>query len=153
MNSIRAKCAAMAIAIPGAVAAVSAPCQAQTVTKTADLVFGKIVRGSSNGTLSVSTAGARTCPAPLTCMGAVSAARFTITGTNNRDVSISVSPSVTLTASGGATMTATLTNSPTQLRLKNASTNAFTVGGSLTISGTQTAGSYTGTFTVTVNYL
>lgn len=152
MSSSRAKCAAMAIVACGTVAATPAPCSAQTVTKVANLVFGKIVRGASSGTISISTAGARTCPAPLTCYGSVSAAQFTIAGTNNRDVSISVSPSVTLTASGGGTMTASLTNSATRLRIRSNSTNAFAVGGSLTINGSQAAGNYTGTFTVTVNY-
>jgi Mat/Ecp fimbriae major subunit len=120
-----------------------------TVTKTADLDFGTIAVGTSGATVAVSTAGARTCGTGLVCSGATSAAAFTVSGVTGQTVSVSLPGSVSLT-SGANTMSATLTSSAASIVLDG--TDAFTVGGTLTVSGTQAAGNYSGLFTATVNY-
>lgn len=119
------------------------------VTKTSDLEFGVIANGTSGGTVTVSTAGARTCGAGLVCSGAVTAAGFGVVGVTAQTVGISVPANVTLNG-GGSSMTATLSASDATIVLDG--TDAFTVGGVLTVGAAQASGAYTGTFTVTVNY-
>lgn len=114
-----------------------------------DLDFGAIVPGASNGTVTISSVGGRTCTAALTCSGATSAAGFTISGASGETVLISSAANVTL-ANGGSTMTATLSPSINSLVLDG--TDGFTVGGMLTVPSSIAAGSYSGQFNVTVNY-
>ena len=121
-----------------------------TVTKTADLDFGTIITSGTAATVTVSSAGARTCGGTLTCTNAVSAAAFGITGTTGAVVTLAADPSVTLNAAGGLTMTATLATSAATKTL--AGSDTFTVGGVLSVGATQGDGSYSGTFNVTVNY-
>lgn len=123
-----------------------------TVTNTSDLDFGTVVAGASAASLDVSTAGARTCGAGMTCTGTVSAANFNITGTVAAVVTISGDNSVSL-SNGTDTMSASLTRSATTLTLAAGAVNgAFTVGGSLGVAANQADGAYTGTFNVSVDY-
>lgn len=68
------------------------------------------------------------------------------------NVGVTVPGSVTLTETGGATMSATLNSSAASLTLAGTAADAFSVGGTLNVGGSQAAGAYAGTFTVTVNY-
>lgn len=120
-----------------------------TVTRTADLDFGTIVTGAAASTVVISSAGARTCGAGLTCTGTVSAANFNIVGTVASVVTTSVGGTVTLT-SGANNMSATLAGSGATLTLDG--TDDYTVGGTLNVGANQADGVYTGTFTATVNY-
>ncbi|QJQ31853.1 DUF4402 domain-containing protein [Sphingomonas lacunae] len=123
-----------------------------TVANTSDLDFGTVVAGTSAANLDVSTAGARTCGAGMTCTGTVSAANFNITGTVASVVTISGDNSVSL-SNGTDTMTASLTRSASTLTLAAGAVNgSFTVGGSLGVDANQADGSYTGTFNVSVDY-
>ena len=126
--------------------------QQVTVTNTSDLQFGTVAIGTGGGTVTVSTAGARSCGTTLVCSGATTAAGFSVAGATGMAVGISVPGSVTLTEVGGASMAATLNASASSLTLAGTSADAFTVGGSLNVGGTQAAGAYAGTFTVTVAY-
>jgi Mat/Ecp fimbriae major subunit len=121
-----------------------------TVTKTADLDFGTIVTGAAASTVVISPAGVRTCGVGLVCTNAVTAAGFGIVGTVGQVVTIASDPTVTL-ASGANNMSATLLTSAATRTLTG--TDAFTVGGTLAVGANQADGAYTGTFTVTVNYL
>jgi hypothetical protein len=122
-----------------------------TVTKNTDLDFGTIVVGTTAGTATVSTAGARTCTAALVCTGGtVSAANFSVSGTSGAVVTVATPASVSL-ASGANNMSASLTSSAATVTLTGG-TGTFNVGGVLSVGASQAAGNYVGTFTVTVDY-
>lgn len=127
-------------------------CAAQTITKVSDLSFGKIVRGTTNSVFRLATSGIVTCNGTLICLGSTSVAVFNISGTNNTSVTISVAPSTILTAANGSTLATTLLLSRTSLVVRKNNTNTFKVGGTFSVSPTQPAGAYAGTFMVTVNY-
>lgn len=124
-----------------------------TITKNADMDFGTIVTSAAASTVAVDAQGARTCGAGLTCSQTSSAAKFTVTGTNNAIVTVSAPATVTL-ASGTNTMTASLSVAPT-LNLGNTgnSGTSLTFGGTLNVGANQADGVYASPdFTVTVNY-
>ncbi len=126
--------------------------QQVTVTNTSDLQFGTVAIGTGGGAVTVATGGGRTCATTLVCSGATTSAGFSVSGATGMNVGISVPGSVTLTETGGATMSAALASSATSLTLLGTAADAFRVGGTLNVGGTQAAGAYAGTFTVTVNY-
>ncbi len=122
------------------------------VTKTSDLDFGVIAVGTSGGNVLVDSASARTCTGGLVCSGTTTAAGFSVTGVTGQTVGISVPANVTLN-SGTNSMSASLDASASSLVISaTATANTFKVGGDLTVSATQAAGAYVGTFTATVNY-
>lgn len=124
-----------------------------TIVKVSDIDFGTIVTGTAASTVVVDAAGARTCGTGLTCTAAASAAKFTVTGSNNTAITVTVPATVTL-AGGGGTMVATLA-APTTLTLDNSGStgNALNFGGSLAVGANQADGVYTSpNFAVTVNY-
>src|SRR6218665_1052074 len=82
-----------------------------TLTNTSDLQYATIISGATASTVAVSTAGARTCGANLTCTGTSTAANFNVAGTDGAVVLVGGDSSVTLNGSLGGTMTSTLTYS------------------------------------------
>ncbi len=125
--------------------------QQVTVTNTSDLQFGTVAIGTGGGAVTVATGGGRTCATTLVCSGATTAAGFSVAGATGMNVGVTVPGSVTLTETGGATMSATLNSSAASLTLAGTAADAFSVGGTLNVGGSQAAGAYAGTFTVTVN--
>lgn len=126
-----------------------------TLTNTSDLQFATIISGATASTVAVSTAGAATCGAGLTCTGTTTAANFNIQGTNNAVVLVGGDTSVTLNGSLGGTMTAALSYSATSVTLTNGPGTvggSFQVGGTLSVGANQASGDYSGTFEVTANY-
>lgn len=155
----------LAVALAGGVA-LAAPAEAQsatggvsvrilqaiTVTKTFDLNFGRVVAGTTSGTVAIAEDGTRTCAAALRCLGGTSAGAFAVTGTAGEVVTVSVdTPSITLTNGAGATMAVTLASTTRTLTLTGGN-GSFRVSGTLTVGARQTGGDYTGQFTVSVNY-
>ena len=128
------------------------------LTKLGDLDLGSVTLGPggwSNATIALSQAGALSCASPnITCTGATTVAQYTVQGSNQQAVRISA-PNVTLVNQSDATQTLTLvTDAPATVLLTNSGfpgTN-FSVGGSVTINSTTQAGTYVGTFNVTVDY-
>jgi spore coat protein U-like protein len=123
-----------------------------------DLDFGSITiaLGSwSNATVSLSQAGVLTCAnANLTCTGAVKPAKYNVQGSNNQTVRISA-PNVVMRNQADPTKTLTLvTNAPATIALTSSGIpgNDFAIGGSITLNSTTPAGTYVGTFNVTVDY-
>lgn len=114
-----------------------------------DLNFGTIITGASASTVAVNTSGVATCGTGLVCSGTTTAAGFTIDGTSGATVDISVDSSVTLTGPSG-TMSAALASSASTLVLDG--TDAFAVGGTLSVGANQADGAYVGTFNVSVDY-
>ncbi|MEY4502405.1 MAG: hypothetical protein RIS52_2295 [Pseudomonadota bacterium] len=140
-----------------------------TIIKQSDLVFGNLIAGPTAGSVTISTAGARTVTGGTLASGGVfNAAEFAGSGARNQQVIISFgAPTIVLTRAGGLqTMTvSSFTINPvvgsglTQLGASgrhriNATTGLFTfsVGAKLAVGANQTGGNYSGTFTVTVNY-
>ncbi len=136
--------------------------RAITISKTADMAFGKIVRPSTgSGTVSLTAAGVRTVtgtgtfalPSP-----SPTAAAFSVNGEGGQAITVSIPTSfpmisgansltVTTASTGGGVQT--LNNS-----LGNGGTppTAITVGGSFPFSSTTPTGTYSGTISVTVQY-
>lgn len=126
--------------------------KAITVTQKNDLDFGTIVSGVAAATVALTPASARTCGVGLVCAGTAVAAKFEIGGTAAQLVNISTSDAI-LTSTGNPSMPASLTVSVGTMTLAGvAATDAFTVGGTLSVGANQAQGVYSGSFTVTVNY-
>ena len=121
-----------------------------TVSNSTDLQFGTIVTGAAASTVTVSTAGVRSCGAGLVCTGTTTAAAFTIGGTTGQVTTVSVPATVTLN-SGANSMTATLNSSAATVTMV-ANAGAFTVGGVLSVGASQADGDYVGSFVATVDY-
>lgn len=125
------------------------------------LEFGGIVPdGSASGTVVITTAGVRnlTTVTGVTASTAPTAASYTVTGTGLVPYTITIPTAsfniTNTTGSGAETMAVTAMNSSGGLSHTFASdgTDAFTVGGTLTVGAAQEPGLYTGTFDVTVEY-
>lgn len=123
-----------------------------------DLGFGFVVASATAGTAVIGTDDARSCTAGTTCVngGTVSAADFTVSGQANYTYAITL-PSSTTLSDGEATPTTmtvdSFTSSPaTTGTLDAAGSQALKVGATLQVAANQRADSYTGTFTVTVEY-
>jgi hypothetical protein len=123
-----------------------------------NLDLGTITLGPgtwSNATVSVSKSGVFSCSnSNVTCTGATLPAQYNVEGSNNQTVHINA-PNVTLVNQSDATQTLTLVvDAPATVVLTNSGppgTN-FNIGGAITVSSTTVAGTYAGTFNVTVNY-
>ena len=139
-----------------------------TFFKVNDLQFGRIIAGTTAGTVVVAPTGTRTATggARLASGTSSQAASFAGKGAFAQLVAISITNStVTLTrAGGGATMTmdtfiigstptAQLTTTPLTFTIGNATgIFQFPVGATLRVGANQAPGVYTGTFTVTLQY-
>ena len=137
-----------------------------TLIKTDDLDFGTLVSGPTGGTAAVSpVTNARTTSGGVTPVG-TAAQRAVFQGTGGiLLITVTGDNSVTLTrAGGGGTMTASLVRAITTsgggitilgsaATLLPSGVQTYYVGGTLTVPANQPAGDYSGTFTLTVNYL
>ena len=148
---------------PACAATVMAQVTAQNVkplvlTKLGDLDLGSVTLGTglwSNATVSLSQAGVLSCASTnITCTGATTVAQYNVQGSNQQTVRISA-PNVTMVNQSDSTQTLTLvTDAPASLVLTNSGFPGvnFSIGGSVTISSSTQAGTYVGTFNVTVDY-
>jgi spore coat protein U-like protein len=149
--------------MPAAAATQSASVTANAVkplviSKLQDLDFGSVTLGPgtwSNASVSLSQSGAFSCiSANVVCSGVTSVAQYNVQGSNKQTVRISA-PNVTLVNQSDPTKTLTLvTDAPATILLTSSGipgTN-FSIGGSVTLSSTTAAGTYSGTFNVTVDY-
>jgi hypothetical protein len=92
--------------------------------------------------------------ANLVCSGATIVAQYNLQGSNQQTVRISA-PNVTLTNQSDSSRTLTLvTDAPATVYLTNSGAPGvnFSIGGSITLNSTTAAGTYVGTFNVTVDY-
>ena len=169
-----------ACALPTAIV-VGAPAHAQTAAsgdaeaivlrplsffKVNDLDFGSIIASNAAGTVRIAPDGSRSASGGATLAGGGGEpARFAGLGSYNRQVNISLSSnSIWITGPGqrmrvrdfeiGSTPTAILSTSPTRFRIATPLGNYnFPVGATLEINANQAPGDYSGTFTITLNYL
>ena len=118
-----------------------------------DLDFGRIIGNSAGGTITITTAGARTTDnddllAPSTTLQAAS---FEVTAANTYNYSVTI-PGINLTGAGDAmpvSFESSLGNSGV---VGTGAVQTLNVGGELTVNGGQAEGNYTGTISVTVAY-
>lgn len=134
--------------------------------KVNDLDFGDIIASGTAGTVRLYPDGSRTATGGATLAGNDGEpARFAGLGSYNRQVSISLgSNSIWITGPGqrmrvrnfeiGSTPTAILSTAPTRFRIASPLGNYnFPVGATLDVNANQAPGDYSGTFTITLNYL
>lgn len=134
--------------------------QAVSITKNADLNFGKIIADpTAAGQVAIQTDGTRTIAAGNVVLfdteSEHQAASFTASGTAGRTYSLSLpaNESVSLTGpSGSDPMTITGFVHSATGTLNASGEETFNVGGTLNVGANQAPGQYTGTFTVTAAY-
>ncbi len=124
-----------------------------SISASGDMDFGTMVTTGTAGTVTVTPAGARSSVNVDLLGGVPSAASFDVTGEGNANYSITFPSSATLT-SGANTMTIdTFTDDAgASPKLPPGGSETFNVGATLNVGATQAAGTYSCTFSVTVNY-
>lgn len=117
----------------------------------AALAFGSFTTGTG-GTVAVTAAGVGSVTGDVTFVtgSANSADAFTVAGDPGRSYSISTGAGSV--SDGTNSMSFTTTPSATSASLDASGAGSFTVGGTLTVAGTEPAGNYTGSYTATVAY-
>lgn len=155
MKTITKITAALAATVLGAQAAQAATANGTAsatvigplaVSQTTPMNFGSFSPSATAGT--VTSGGITTGGVAVVSAG--SNALFTATGNPNSNFSISVPASISMT-SGVNSMTNTLT-AQTVSALDNTGRRDFNVLGTLAVAANQPSGTYTGSYTVTVNY-
>lgn len=168
-----------ALSVPVAVqAAETAPVTASTVlvedlsiAKAADMDFGNVIIATGGGTIVMTPTATPTCTVTggIIKSGVCQPAEFIGAGRVNRQVRVRIPPSgrMTVTNPGGATMridnmdingspdTTVIRENVRSFRLRVLNPSGlfyFRVGGRLNVGATQAQGTYTGTFTVDVQY-
>jgi hypothetical protein len=136
--------------------------QPLTMTKDADLRFGSIVKPSTNGSVAISTAGARSFTDGVQALSAgdtPQAARFTVAGVGGGTLSIQIPPSVVLSSGTHALLVTTTSNLTGSLAAQvlsgspeKAGTLEVRVGGSVALTSSTEPGTYTGVLTVSAAY-
>ena len=124
-----------------------------SISSSGDMDFGTLAADDTAGTVTVTPAGARSSVNVYLFGGFPTAASFDVTGRVGQAYSITFPSNATLT-SGANTMTMdTFTHdaggSP---QLSGSGSDTFNVGATLNVGASQAAGTYSGTFSVTVNY-
>ncbi len=124
-----------------------------SISASGNMDFGTMVTTGTAGTVTVTPAGARSSVNVDLLGGLPSAASFDVTGKGNANYSITLPSSATL-SSGANTMTIdTFTDDAgASPKLTAGGSETFNVGATLNVGATQAAGTYSGTFAVTVNY-
>jgi hypothetical protein len=130
-----------------------------------NLDFGTLIPGTVAGTVVMAPTGVRTANNGIVLVGAGhSPASFAGQGTNNQRVDVSLgSNSIFITGPGapmrvrdfiiGSTPTAVLTTAPRRFRINSATgIFSFPIGATLEVGANQAQGTYTGTWSITLNY-
>jgi hypothetical protein len=128
------------------------------LSKVQDLDLGSVTLGPgiwNNATITLTQAGVFSCTnANLVCSGTTQVATYNVQGSNQQSVHISA-PNVTLVNQNDSSQTLTLvTDAPATVTLQNSGFPGtdFSLGGSVTLNSSTPAGTYVGTFNVTVDY-
>jgi Mat/Ecp fimbriae major subunit len=121
-----------------------------TLAQTAGLDFGVVAAGGAAGSVTLTPASdVRTCTG-VACVGAANRGAFSVVGANGYTVVITVAPTTTLTGTGSPMSLSLLSSTPTVIA--SGLPQTFHVGGTLAVGAAQTAGSYTGTYSVSAEY-
>lgn len=137
--------------------------QPVTVTKTSDLIFGRVVRpATGSDTISITNAsdvvtatGGTAFPIATTGV-TTSRAKFTVAGEGGQTVSITVPATFSMSGPGTA-LVVTLSGDKTASQslggtLGTSSSIVVNVGGSFALASTEATGAYSGSFTVSAAY-
>ncbi len=126
-----------------------------SISAVGDMDFGTMSPTGTAGTVTVTPAGVRTSVNVDLFGGTPAAASFDVTGDPGANYSITLPSSATLT-SGGDTMTVgpvpPFTDDAGVTPTLVGGSDTFNVGATLNVGANQAAGTYSGTFSVTVNY-
>ena len=129
-----------------------------SISKTADMNFGNVATNGAVGTVVLAPAGTRTPGGGVTLpanVGTVTAASFTVSGSDSYTYAITLPASVVIT-SGSDNMTVdNFTSTPSVTGTLTSGTQVINVGATLNLVASQAEGAYTSSiapFTVTVNY-
>ena len=127
-------------------------CSSIGISNTQSLKFGTFAT-STSGNVVISTSGNRSSSGGVLLLGGTyQSASFNVTGTANCSYSISL-PSSTSMSNGSQSMTInSFTKNPSNGSLNSSGYQNLDVGATLQASSGQQEGSYSGSFTVTVNY-
>lgn len=143
---------------------------ALVLTNTTALDFGAMVVSGAGGNVVLGPTNTLTCTDPdIVCSGTTSVAAFTVEGTANRAVTINLPagainlrhPNYNAGVSTGehtielTAFTSSATNATTgdpEVTLDGVGDGSFTVGGTITLDGSEEAGLFEGTFDVSVEY-
>ena len=127
-----------------------------TITANLTLEFGQIVTGTGVSVVRITPAGVRSLVSGDASLagGTNRAATFDITGEPSTTYAITLPAGSATLTSGGDTMTVdTWTSNPTPTgTLSGGGTETISVGADLNVGASQASGSYTGTYTMTVDY-
>ena len=128
-----------------------------SVVRTEDLDFGSLVASGTAGTATINAStDARTTAGGVTpAGGSPMAAHFTAAGRIGAIALIALPASITVIRGGGSetmSITSISSNGATLRIFPGTATIDVAVGGTLNVAANQTAGAYTGTFTVNVFY-
>ena len=132
-----------------------------TLSKTSDIAFGKVVRPSTGtSTVAIDAAsGTRSISGGdgVLLSSTATRAAYSVGGEGGQSFSISVPSSFSMAHGGGGSaisvaLTGTATSGTLSGSLGADGSSSFGVGGSFDVSSTTATGSYSGTFTVTVQY-
>jgi len=132
-----------------------------TITKNADLAFGKIIRPATGSSAVAMTDASDTVSADnggFAVGTGTSRAKYTIDGEGGQVVALTIPTEFDMTRSGGAeTITVTLdadlgATTTLSSTLGNAGTKALNIGGSFSVPSTTVSGLYSGSFDVVVAY-
>ena len=127
--------------------------QSISITKTADLDFGAF-SPSTGGTVVIGTDSSRskTSAVVLSSSDTGNRAQFNVTGTADATYAITLPGSATLTSGGNTMSVGSFVSDPSGTGTLTGGSEVPNVGATLTVASSQAAGSYTGTFDVTVEY-
>lgn len=147
-------CGAATLSAPISAAAI----KPLTLTKVQDLDLGSVTLGPgswTNARIALAQNGTFTCATSnLICSGLTLVAKYKVSGSNQQTVHISC-PNVSLVNQNDPTQTLVLApDAPSSVVLTNSGSPGleFSIGGSVSLSSTTAAGTYVGTFNVTVDY-
>jgi spore coat protein U-like protein len=128
-----------------------------TISSGTPLAFGRISKPSATGTVTVTTAGAQSTSGGAKTVGAqaTTAASFVVSG--DGAATFSITPDAAFNMVSGAnsipvSISASAATGSLSATAGNPGTAPFTVGGVMSVSATQVAGAYSGTFNVVVAY-
>lgn len=122
-----------------------------SVTPGTAMAFGTIAPAAAGGTVVLTAAGTIPAVAGFAFAGSPTAGTFTVSGASGQPVNITFSSGNSLTGPGTAMPLGSFTTSGAPATF-GAASFTLNVGASLTVNPNQTAGSYSGTYTVSVDY-
>ncbi len=126
---------------------------AMTITKVSDLRFGSFAPTTSAGTVVVATGGGRTASnVSLSSLNTGGAASFNVTGSGTATYAITLPSTASMTGPGTAMGLSAFTSNPSGTGTLVAGAGTIAVGATLAVGASQTAGTYTGAFNVSVDY-